>query len=112
MALTREDSRSWIPDSTRGAAFPVSEIWNPGPRISSAPDDVHGVGFAVQVEIRYTDSMLETEDAIPDALHQAGVTANAEALEYFERPQFLSRPEGVPGELRSLGVILAPLWRA
>jgi hypothetical protein len=52
--------------------------------------------------------MLETEDAIQDALHQAGVTATAEALAYFERPYCLSRPEGVPGELRSLGVILAP----
>jgi hypothetical protein len=108
MALTGEDSRSRFPDSTRGGSFPVSEIWDPGPRIPSAPYDVRDVGFTVRVEIRYKDSMLETDDAIQGALDQAGVTATAEAFEYFERPSCRSRPEGVPGELRSLGVILAP----
>jgi hypothetical protein len=52
--------------------------------------------------------MLESEDAIQGAPDEAGVTATAEALEFFERPGCRSRPEGVPGELRSLSVILAP----
>jgi hypothetical protein len=108
MALTRGDSKSWIPDSTRGGSSPVSETWNSGPRIPFAPDGVREVGFTVQVEIRYKDSMLESEDAIQGALDEAVVTATAEAPESFERTSCRSRPEGVPGELRSLGVILAP----
>jgi hypothetical protein len=68
MALTREDPGSWIPDPTRGGPFPVSETWNPGPRIPSAPDGARDVGFTARVEIRYKAPMLETEDAIQDAL--------------------------------------------
>jgi len=97
MALTRDDSRSWIADSTRGGSFPVLEIWNPGSRIPSAPDAIRDVGFTVQVEIPHKDSMLESENAIQDALNQSGVTATAKALEHFERPSCLSRPDGVPG---------------
>src|SRR5262249_1580210 len=98
MALTREDPRSWIPDSTRGGAFPISEIWNPGPRVPSAPDGVRDVGFTVQVEIRSKGSMLEPEDAIQGALDQAIVTATAGALEHFEAPtkklfRFARRPD-------------------
>jgi hypothetical protein len=37
-------------------------------------------GFTVQVEVPYRDSMLDAEDAIQDALNQAGVAATAEAL--------------------------------
>jgi hypothetical protein len=60
MALTRESSRSWFPDSTRGGYFRVSENRNPGPRIPAAPDGVRDVGL----------TMLETEDAIRNALDQ------------------------------------------
>ena len=64
MALTREDSRSWIPDSTRGVALPVSEIWNPGPRVLSAPDDVRDVCFTVQVEIRSIEINAHTNTSL------------------------------------------------
>ena len=64
MALTREDPRSWISDSTRGVALPVSEIWNPGPRVLSAPDDVREVCFTVQVEIRSIDINAHTNTSL------------------------------------------------
>ncbi len=40
--------------------------------------------FVVQVEIPYRPSMLEAEDAIQQALNQAGVVATAEALGRFD----------------------------
>jgi len=40
--------------------------------------------FVVQVEIPYRGSMLDAEDAILDALNQAGVAATAEALRRFD----------------------------
>lgn len=40
--------------------------------------------FVVQVEIPYRDSMLAFEDAIQEALNQAGVAATAEALQRFD----------------------------
>ena len=84
MALTRDDSRSWIPDSTRGGYFPVLEIWNPSSWIPSAPDGGRDVGFTVQVEILHKDSRLESKDAIQDALNQASGAVTAEALEPFD----------------------------
>lgn len=41
-------------------------------------------GFIVQVEIPYKDSMLQAEEAIQDALNQAGVIATAEILEHLD----------------------------
>src|SRR5215472_12156199 len=40
--------------------------------------------FTIQVEVPYKDSMLDAEDAIQDALNQAGVLATAEALRHFD----------------------------
>src|SRR5262249_47633334 len=40
--------------------------------------------FTIQVEVPYNDSMLEAEDAIQQALNQAGVVATAEALRHFD----------------------------
>jgi hypothetical protein len=41
-------------------------------------------GFVVTVEVPYKDSMLEAEEAIQDALNQAGVAATEEALRRFD----------------------------
>ncbi len=41
-------------------------------------------GLTVQVVIPFKDSMLDAEDAIQDALNQAGVLATAEILEHFD----------------------------
>jgi hypothetical protein len=41
-------------------------------------------GFVIQVEVPYKDSMLDAEDAIQQALNQAGVAATAEALKRFD----------------------------
>ncbi len=41
-------------------------------------------GFTVQVVIPFKDSMLDAEDAIQDALNEAGVVATAEALGRFD----------------------------
>jgi hypothetical protein len=41
-------------------------------------------GFVLQVEVPYQDSMLQAEDAILDALNQAGVVATEEALRRFD----------------------------
>src|SRR3954453_11870050 len=40
--------------------------------------------FTVQVEIPYSSSMLDFEQAIQDRLNQAGVVANQEALQQFD----------------------------
>jgi hypothetical protein len=41
-------------------------------------------GFTLQVEIPFLDSMLDAENAIQNALNQAGVLATAEALQHFD----------------------------
>jgi hypothetical protein len=41
-------------------------------------------GFTVQLEVPYADSMLDAEDAIQEALNEAGVAATAEALEHLD----------------------------
>jgi hypothetical protein len=41
-------------------------------------------GFVLQVEVPYRDSMLDAEDAIQDALNEAGVLATEEALRRFD----------------------------
>ena len=41
-------------------------------------------GFTVQLEVPYHDSMLVAEDAIQDALNEAGVVATAEVLGRFD----------------------------
>ena len=40
--------------------------------------------FTVQVEIPYSSSMLDFEQAIQDRLNQAGVIATQEALQQFD----------------------------
>ncbi len=59
--------------------------------------------FVVQVEVHYRDSMLEAEDAILDALNEAGVAATEEALRRFDadgRPIRLG-----PMKLTSMGKV-------
>lgn len=41
-------------------------------------------GFTIQVQVPYKDAMLDAEEAIQDALNQAGVLATAEALGRFD----------------------------
>jgi hypothetical protein len=41
-------------------------------------------GFTFQVQIPYKGSMLEAENAIQDALNQAGVMATAEVVKHFD----------------------------
>ena len=41
-------------------------------------------GFSIQLEVPYKDSMLDAEEAIQDALNQAGVVATEEALRRFD----------------------------
>jgi hypothetical protein len=61
-------------------------------------------GFVLQVEVPYEDSMLDAEDAILDALNQAGVAATEEALSRFDadgKPIRLG-----PMKLTSMGKVL------
>ena len=41
-------------------------------------------GFTIQLEVPCKDSMLDAEQAIQDALNQAGVVATEEALRRFD----------------------------
>ena len=40
--------------------------------------------FTLQVEVPYTDSMLDFEETLQQRLNEAGVVATAEALQQFD----------------------------
>ena len=75
---------------------------------SVAPYGVRDVGFSVQVEFRYKDSMLETEDAIQGGSGLGRRHGHRRGPRVLGAPSCRSRPEGVPRERRNLGVIFAP----
>ena len=59
-------------------------------------------GFTIQLDA-CKDSMLDAEQAIQDALNQAGVVATEEALRRFDAEIWATDPSGLSPKLTSMG---------